>query len=119
MLYIVERERSTIDALGGDRPGTERGFRYGLAGWQIQPAALDRGENVAEALRPGSAFRDIADRVDAEQGAVTFWVYPDSFAAFRQLRDYLYKREITVAARPLPAGVPIASSRKGTASRGQ
>jgi hypothetical protein len=119
MLYTVERERGLIDSLGGDRPGTGNGFRYGLAGWQIQPAALDRGENVAEALRPGSAFRDIADRLDAEQAAVTFWVYPDSFAAFRQLRDYLYKREVTVAARPLPEGLPIASSRRGTASRGQ
>jgi hypothetical protein len=119
MLFVVERERGLIDSLGGDRPGTDHGFRYGLASWQIQPAALDRGESVAEALSPGSAFREIADRLDAEQAAVTFWVYPDSFAAFRQLRDYLYKREITVAARPLPDGLPIASSRKGTASRGQ
>lgn len=119
MLYTVERERGLIDSLGGDRPGTGGSFRYGLTSWQIQPAALDRGENLTEALSPGSAFRDIADRLDAEQAAVTFWVYPDSFAVFRQLRDYLYKREITVAARPLPPGLPIASSRKGTASRGQ
>ncbi len=119
MNFTVERERGMIDSLGGDRPGTSRGFRYGLTGWQIQPIALQRGETVAEALRTGSDFREIADRLDTEQTAVTFWVYPDSFAAFRQLRDYLYKREITVAARPLPAELPIASSRRGTSSRGQ
>ena len=28
MLYTVERERGLIDSLGGDRPGTERGFRW-------------------------------------------------------------------------------------------
>ncbi len=119
MIYTVERERGMIDSLGGDKPGTDHGFHYGLTSWQIQPAALNRGESLQEALRPGSAFRDIADRLDGDQAAVTFWVYPDSFAVFRQLRDYLYKREITVAARPLPPNLPIASSKRGTASRGQ
>jgi hypothetical protein len=119
MIYTAERERGLIDSLGGDKPGTGHGFHYGMRNWQIQPAALDRGESLQEALRPGSAFREIADRLDAEQAAVTFWVYPDSFAAFRQLRDYLYKREITVAARPLPPNLPIAGSMSGTASRGQ
>ena len=119
MLYTAERERGLIDSLGGDKPGTVHGFHYGMKNWQIRPAALDRGESLQEALRPGSAFREIADRLDADQSAVTFWVYPDSFAAFRQLRDYLYKREITVAARPLPPNLPIAGSMSGTASRGQ
>ena len=51
---------------------------------------------------------------------VTFFVYPDSFAAFRQLRDYLYERDVVVAGRPLPIGAPItASSKNGTRSRGQ
>jgi hypothetical protein len=119
MKFVAERERGMIDSLGGDRPGTRNGFRYGLSSWQIQPIALERGETVVEALRAGSDFREIADRLDVDQTAVTFWVYPDSFAAYRQLRDYLYKREITVAARPLPAELPIASSLKGTVSRGQ
>ena len=51
--------------------------------------------------------------------AVTFWVYPDSFPAYRRLRDYLYDRDVVVAGRPLPDGTPIASRREGTASRGQ
>jgi hypothetical protein len=119
MEVTIERERGMLDSLGGARPGTSQGFRYGLSSWRIEPVALQRGESVAEALRAGSDFRDITDRLDSEQTAVTFWVYPDSFAAFRQLRDYLYRREITVAARPLPQDMPIASSRRGTNSRGQ
>ena len=50
---------------------------------------------------------------------VTLWVYPDSFTLYRQLRDYLVERNVVVAGRPLPDGLPIASSRRGTSSRGQ
>ena len=50
---------------------------------------------------------------------MTFWVYPDSFALYRQLRDYLYDREVVVAGRPLPEGVPVSGSKRGSVSRGQ
>ena len=50
---------------------------------------------------------------------ITFWVYADSFELYRKLRDYLHEKDIVVAGRPLLVGMPIASSRKGTASRGQ
>ena len=119
MVYTVERERGLVDSFGGGRPGSRQGFRYGLVAWQMEAVALERGENVEQALRPGSDFRRIADRLDSLQSAVTFWVYPDSFAAFRKLRDFLYERDITVAGRPMPFGVPMASSKQGTLSRGQ
>ena len=61
----------------------------------------------------------IADNLDPQQTAVTFWVYPESFAAYRRLRDYLHERDVVVAGRPLPEGFPIASNRNGSASRGQ
>jgi hypothetical protein len=59
------------------------------------------------------------DGLDVNQTAVTLWVYPDSFEVYRKLRDYLHDHDVTVAGRPLPDGVPIASSRHGTVSRGQ
>ena len=64
---------------------------------------------------------DVDTRIkkSSQQTAVTFWVYPDSFDLFRRLRDLLYERDVVVAGRPLPDGVPIASSRRGTVSRGQ
>ena len=46
-------------------------------------------------------------------------ITPGIFDLFRRLRDYLAERDVVVAGRPLPDGVPIASSRRGTASRGQ
>ena len=118
--YTVERERGLFDALGGDaaRPA-EGSFRAGLTEWQVEPVAPVRGETAEAALATGSEFRQIVDGIDPQQTAVTFWVYPDSFALFRRLRDFLYERDVTVAGRPLPEGVPIASSRRGSISRGQ
>src|SRR5438132_1985676 len=118
--YVVERERGILDAVGGNlAPEASGHFRYGLSEWHLEPVALARGEALARALQPGSDFRQIVDGIDPQLTAVTFWVYPDSFDVFRRLRDFLYERDIVVAGRPLPDGIPIASSRRGTLSRGQ
>ena len=115
--YVVSRQRGMLDAVGGPDPSGQ--FRYGLDSWVAVPVVEGRGETLAAALRPGSEFRCIVDRIDAEQTAVTFWVYPDSFATYRELRDYLLRRDVLVAGRPLPDDMPIASSRSGTVSQGQ
>jgi hypothetical protein len=115
--YSVERERGLLD--GGGRPLAGGGFRYGLSGWVVEPITASRGETAVSALAPGGEFRRLVDAIDPEQTVVTMWVYPDSFALYRQLRDFLHERNIEVAGRPLPPGTPIASSRKGSASRGQ
>jgi hypothetical protein len=118
--YTVERERSLLDAVAGQAvPEASGGFRYGLSDWQLEPILPVRGETADAALADGSEFRQIIDRIDPQQTVVTFWVYPDSFALFRRLRDFLYERDVVVAGRPLPQGIPVASSRRGTVSRGQ
>jgi hypothetical protein len=118
--YTLERQRGTFDR-GPDAgtPSADEGFRYGLTGWQLESVEDPRGEPEAAALAAGSAFRQVADRIDPQLMTVTFWVYADSFPLYRRLRDYLYERDVVVAGRPLPDGAPIASSRHGTASRGQ
>src|SRR5262249_47412246 len=117
--YVVERQRGALEGVtgGGPDPGAE--FRYRLSGWVVEALAGQRGETAEAALAPASAFRQVVDGLDPEQSVVTFWVYPDSFALFRRLRDYLYERGVEVAGRPLPPGHAIASSRRGTLSRGQ
>jgi hypothetical protein len=118
--YTLERERDLLDAIGSmAAPAATGGFRFGVSEWQIEPIAPKRGEPLKAALAEDSEFRQIVDTLDPQQTAVTFWVYPDSFDLFRRLRDYLYERDITVAGRPLPEGIPIASSRRGSVSRGQ
>jgi hypothetical protein len=114
--YTVAREPGQGPA---DDPGSHEGFRYGLAEWIAEPTAPVRGESLQAALADRSQFRQVVDRLDPEQAAITFWVYPDSFALYRQLRDYLYDRNLVVAGRPLPEGVPITCSRQGSRSLGQ
>jgi hypothetical protein len=93
--------------------------RVSLSEWVVEPMTADRGEGADAALVPGSAFRKVADAIDPQQTAVTLWVYPDSFPLYRRLRDYLHERDLVVAGRPLPDGVPIRSTKHGSASRGQ
>jgi hypothetical protein len=114
--YKLERERDSVPGTVPDGGGS---YRYGLSAWIVEPVTEVRGEAAEQALKPGSEFRQIVDGLDPQYAAVTFWVYPDSFPLYRQLRDYLYDRDLVVAGRPLPEGSPIASSRHGTVSRGQ
>jgi hypothetical protein len=115
--YTVAREKNALEGLGG---GPVAGnFRYGVTEWVLEPITELRGEPLEIALTEQSEFRRLAERIDPQITVVTFWVYPDSFALFRRLRDVLYERGIEVAGRPLPIGAPIAGSRQGTASRGQ
>lgn len=118
--YTIERERGPLESLANSGlPDADGSFRYGLSQWVVEPLAAQRGETVEVALTPRSQFRQVIDPADLRTTVVTFWVYSDSFHVFRRLRDYLHERNIEVAARPLPEGIPIASSRHGTASRGQ
>jgi hypothetical protein len=87
--------------------------------WDVEPTTPDRGETAETALAPGSEFRRIIDGIEPAQTAVTLCVYPDSFALYRKLRDYMHERDIVVAGRALPEGANISASRHGTASRGQ
>ncbi len=117
--YAVERERgSSLDQLGLP-PAEERQFRYGLGKWELIPVWPVRGDPAADALKEGSRFRTVVDPLDPEQVVLTFFVYPDSFELFRELRDYLHERGFVVAGRPLPPGYPIYGSKNGSVSRGQ
>jgi hypothetical protein len=118
--YTLERERGLVDALlPGSGPEANDNYRYGVSEYVAEPVAPARGEPAAAALAGGSEFRQVVDRLDPQLAVVTFWVYPDSFGLFRQLRDYLYERDLVVAGRPLPAEYPITCSRNGSLSRGQ
>jgi hypothetical protein len=109
--YRLERPHGLSEVPGGQTS-------WDLS-WEVEPLYNERGETVEQALAKSSAFRKVIDALDPNQTAVTFFVYPDSFTQYRQLRDYLHDRDITVAGRPQPPGAAISAGRNGTASRGQ
>lgn len=115
MKYVVERQGlSLIEELRQGRTS----FRIGLSEWRIDPEPDMKGETGDEALSPGSAFVR-ALRMADPTATLTFWVYPDSFALYRRLQKVAHEAGFTVAARPLPFGIPIAGSPHGTRSAGQ
>lgn len=79
------------------------------------PTSSQLGETIDEALAEGSDFRKALAQCRPGT-AVTVWVYPDSFPAFRQVRKELYRLGFPIAARPLPSGKPIGLSPEGSKS---
>ncbi|MFQ5732995.1 MAG: hypothetical protein ACE5KM_13725, partial [Planctomycetaceae bacterium] len=115
MDYVVQRQLASV--VNELRTGYGQ-VRIMLAGWKITPTAELKAESLAEALRTDSRFLQEV-RVAPDTATVTFWVYPDSFAVFRRLQKAVRNEGLRVAARPLPFGVPIAGSPRGSRSSGQ
>jgi hypothetical protein len=114
MDYVVEvQRRSMVEDL--QRGGA---VTIGVSQWRVVPEPDLETESAEEALRPGSAFLRTLRGADAD-ATLTFWVYPDSFELYRKLQEFAHAENFTVAARPLPAGVPIAGSPMGSRSNGQ
>ena len=86
--------------------------------WVVRPDGEPVGEPVDEALESRSRFRSALANVKPDT-TVTFWCYPDSFAAFRRLREEMHRLAIPTAARPLPEGAPIGGSVEGSKSVAQ
>ncbi|MFP6766177.1 MAG: hypothetical protein VB858_21265, partial [Planctomycetaceae bacterium] len=113
--YVVARERlSVVDELrsgpGAVRIGVSELVILPDSGLQEErvPASLQRGGLVdrrLNALSPGSP--------------VTLWVYPDSFAEYRQVTAFARRNGFIVAGRPLPTGMPITGSTHGSKSVAQ
>ena len=75
-------------------------------------------ESLDEALRPGSVFIRELQMADVKT-TLTFWVYPDSYGTYRQLKEFAHAEGFTVAARPLEEGEVISASPWGSKSAGQ
>jgi hypothetical protein len=115
MQYLVEKKE--LSHLDRRRLGYG-GYRIGITHWELVPEPDLVGETAEEALRRGSKFA-LAVKTAPERAALTFWVYPDSFHAYRILQAACQAEGFVVAGRPLPDGVRIAGSPEGTRSAGQ
>jgi hypothetical protein len=87
--------------------------------FKLLPVSPQMGETAEEAFAPASQFRSELAGVDPRETAITMWVYPDSFALFRELKRELFKVGFQVAGRPLPEGELIGGSPQGSRSVAQ
>lgn len=108
MRYTFERKQ--VD--GG-------GFYASLTEWLLVPTGGDLGETAQEALAPDSGFHVALAKYQPGRTTITLWIYPESFDAFRTIREELYRLGYQIAARPLPEGQPIAGSPEGSKSAAQ
>jgi hypothetical protein len=114
MEYVLQARRlSAIEEL---RQGMSVAIT--LSSWKLVAEPDLETESGDEALKEhGDFLRRLRD-VDAET-TITLWVYPDSYALYRQLQEFAHHENFTVAARPLPFGIPITGAPEGSRSTGQ
>jgi len=111
--YRLERFDVPMDTM----MQTGRGGSYvALTKWELMPVDGQLGEVTATALSPDSQFRERLATLHPHQWTITLWAYQDSFGDFRKVRKELYQLGYSVAGRPLPEGVPIGGSPKGSKS---
>ena len=115
MRYEVSAE---TDVLGRVTAQPGGGTRFALSGFTLHSTDDSPAEPVAAALAGGSDFR-FALATAGSDATATFWVAPEAFAAYRDLQAAARAAGLTVAARPLPADVPISGSPRGTRSVAQ
>ncbi|MGB7326435.1 MAG: hypothetical protein WBD31_16295 [Rubripirellula sp.] len=113
--YVIDKNRAMVNSGGRAQMAT----RVQLVGMTLEPLAEPHGQAIGKVLS-GSSELDIelAGR-DPASTTITVWVYPDSFGAFRGLKERLYVRGFATAARPLPMDRPISGSPSGSRSSAQ
>jgi len=115
---------STVGPVGGfrlrytlervDVPG--QGSMAQLVEWVLLPVSSQLGESVNTALADGSEFREVCGSLNPRRTTITIWTYPDSFGDFRKLKQQLFQAGFATAGRPLPEGMPIGGSPRGSRS---
>jgi hypothetical protein len=98
------------------RQNTDQLTLFQLVYVEFIPVSNQLGEPVDEALAKGSDFRETLQILSPNRYTITVWTYPDSFAEFGKLKKELYRLGYSVAARPLPEGMPIGASPQGSRS---
>jgi hypothetical protein len=112
MTYMIRLRPPTTEEIhesNSQRPKIEDRF-------VLRPVGDNLGETIDEALQPNSQFHQVITGRRAKDATITLWTYPGSFDEFRRLKKELYRLGFPVAARPLPDGVPISGSSKGSKS---
>lgn len=111
--YVMRYRLVIFDVMAGSM-GLGRRLELDYA--EFLPTAQGLGENMPTALTEQSIFLRKLAVYRQNDHSITLWVYPDSFDAFRQVREFLYQRGYQVAARPCGVGQPISASPRGNRS---
>ncbi len=123
--YSLMKDGRRTDVFGpydGFRIHTETQLRGGQIGvyWKLLPPDIEEaGEKIEDAVQPISKFHHYLEKLQPGKDTVTFWIYPEGFATFPQIKEDAYRHGFAIASRPLPEGMPIAGSPEGQKSVAQ
>ena len=113
--YVMDKSNELSSS--GGRFGTAT--RIQLVRMTVEPLQEPYGEPIQGVLQNGDVIDiELAGR-SIGNTTITVWVYPDSFAAFRKLKENLYAKGYATAARPLPMDRAISGGPQGSRSRAQ
>ncbi|TWU59344.1 hypothetical protein Poly51_21320 [Rubripirellula tenax] len=113
--YVIDKSRGLVGTSGRSQMAT----RIQLVGMTLEPLSEPHGQSIDKVLTGASELDiELAGR-DPGNTTITVWVYPDSFGAFRNLKERLYNKGFATAARPLPMDHPISGSPAGSRSSAQ
>jgi hypothetical protein len=116
MDYVVVRYNVPAASAVGDGVGR----RVVLELVTYRSTNKSNGTYYKEAItQSNSDFQRLIQRHRQDIYTMTFWVYPDSFEAYNEVKQFLYSKGYRVAARPLEANDEIKASSRGTKSSAQ
>jgi hypothetical protein len=92
---------------------------FELDRFELQPTESVMSESMDQVLNGTSRLTLELVKRNPRETVVTVWVYPDSFDDFRDIKAYLFSEGFLCAARPLPEGVRIGASPRGSRSSAQ
>ena len=90
-----------------------------LEKFELEPGPDIFRESLDQCLGMNGRLRIELSAYSPRETTVTAWVYPDSFETFRQLKELLFVQGFMTAARPLPEGIRIGASPRGSQSTAQ
>jgi hypothetical protein len=116
MRYSVEKYEESAPGLSPLTPARRTVLVHTAV---FMPTSDSLGQDMEQALLPGSAFMTALRAKRATAPAIVAWVYPDSYAELRLLKKALWEAAVPLAVRPLADGQPIVFSTAGTRSEAQ
>lgn len=113
--YVMEKRQGVVTRGGRAQMAT----RVQVVGMKLEPTSEPHGQPMSKTLNGTSELDIELAGHDPGTTTVTVWVYPESFGAFRQLKERLYAKGFATAARPLPKDEKIGLSSQGSRSSAQ
>lgn len=95
------------------------GQMVALDRFELEPTSEAIAESVEETLSDSGRLKLELSGRNPKETVTTVWVYPDSFAEFRVLKESLFSMGFMTAARPLPNGIRIGAAPSGSHSSAQ